>query len=179
MSNHRLFIAIRPPEELCDVLLDTMEGVDGVRWQEFDNLHLTLRFVGEVDGHQADDLAAALAQLSFAPFPVTIHGVGAFDKGAHMHAVWARIVPSEPLARLQAAVERLCQRIGLPAETRKFVPHITLGRLNRSSGDITPWLARHDALSPGTFTAEAISLYESHLDPGGVRYEEIGRFPAR
>ena len=179
MSLHRLFIAIRPPERVCDLLLDTMEGVDGVRWQDFDNLHLTLRFVGEVSGHQADDLATALQQVSFSSFPITIAGVGHFEKGAHMHAAWARIAPSRQLATLQARIEHICQTLGLAPETRKYVPHITLARLNRSSADMAPWLARHALLAPGTFEADAISLYESHLDPGGARYQEIGRFPAR
>src|SRR5690349_7287075 len=92
---HRLFIAIRPPDEVCDLLLDTMEGLEGARWVDEANLHLTLRFVGEVERPVANDLAAALAKIAAPRFALIADGVGHFDKrnryGARPRALWARV----------------------------------------------------------------------------------------
>ena len=65
---HRLFVAIRPPEPVLDLLIDTMEGLPSLRWQHEDQLHLTLRFIGEVERPLAEDLAAALSSLHFERF---------------------------------------------------------------------------------------------------------------
>ena len=174
---HRLFIALTPPEDVCDQLLDTMEGIEGARWQDADNLHLTLRFVGEVERPQAEDLATALTGLTFAPFPVRLRGVGHFETKGRPHAVWADVEPSPALVALHKRVEQACRRAGLDPETRKYVPHVTLARLNRGSGPIAPWLARQGALSAGPWTAEQFTLYESFLRPDGPIYEVVERFP--
>ena len=109
---HRLFVALRPPEDIRDALIDTMEGIDGARWQFDEQLHLTLRFAGEVDARTADDLANALSQVSMEPFALAIRGVGTFDKKGRVTSLWAGVAPCEPLAILQRRIERACQRGG-------------------------------------------------------------------
>ena len=89
MSHRRLFVALRLPESVCDALLDTMEGVAGARWQDADNLHITLRFVGEIDRHQADDVISALECVPMRPFPLAIDGVGHFDGAKRAKAILA------------------------------------------------------------------------------------------
>ena len=177
MSLHRLFIALRPPAAICDALLDPMEALAGARWQDYDNLHLTLRFAGEVSRHTADDLALALSRVEVRPFPLAIRGVGYFEKKGMANAIWAQVAASAELAALQERVEHACRSAGLAAETRKFVPHITLARLNRSSAPIAPWLARHAQLAPGPWQVDALGLYESRLTPSGPVYTQIAQFP--
>src|SRR5918993_3922313 len=142
---HRLFIGIRPPEAVRDKLLDTMEALEGARWIADDNLHLTLRFVGEVERPAANDLAEALNAIVWPRFELRVEGTGAFDRSrrhhSYPHAVWARVPLTEPLEGLRQKVERACEIAGLGRETRRFTPHITLARLNRSSGPIGGWLA--------------------------------------
>jgi 2'-5' RNA ligase len=175
---HRLFVAIRPPEEVRDLLLDTMEGLAGLRWQEDEQLHLTLRFVGEVERPLAEDLAAALASLRFAPFAVRIAGVGRFDH-RRRGALWAGVEPRAPLAALAAKVERVCVGVGLPPEQRAFHPHVTLARWGRGAGaSLDPFLARHAALRSDAFTIEAVTLYESRLGRDGAHYEAVADYPA-
>jgi 2'-5' RNA ligase len=173
---HRLFIGIRPPESVGDLLVDAMEGIEGARWQDEANLHLTLRFIGEVGRPVANDLATALERISAAPFTVRIEGVGHFERKGRPHALWARIVPSEPLESLRQKVERAGESVGFERETRKFTPHITLARLNRTSGPIGAWLA-----SFGDMRAEweigGFTLYESHLGHTGAHYEAIAEYP--
>ncbi len=170
---HRLFVAIRPPESVRDLLLDTMEGAPELRWQDDDQLHLTLRFVGEVERPMAEDLAAALGRIRFAPFVLRIAGVGRFDQ-RQRGALWAGVEPREPLAALAAKVERVCVGVGLPPERRAYHPHITLARWGRGQGaSLDPWLTAHASLRSDAFTVDAFTLYLSRLGQGGATYEPI------
>lgn len=177
MPQRRLFVAVRPPENICEALLDTMEGVPGARWQDAENLHITLRFIGEVDRHMFDDVMAALESVPFSPLSLRISGVGHFQGKRRASAIWARIVPDKPMSDLQHSTEMACRRAGLHAETRKFIPHITLARLNASSAPIGEWLSQHGDISLGPWSITGFSLFESNLTPQGAIYEEIARFP--
>lgn len=170
---HRLFVALRPPPAVRDALLDTMEGLEGARWQSDDQLHLTLRFAGEIEGPQAEDLADALGRVAARPFELTVRGVGHFEKKGAAHTLWAGVAPSEDLAVLQRRVERACRGAGRAPETRKFAPHITLARLNRSTAPIGGWLARHALLDAGSWRIESFGLYLSRLTPAGSEYEPV------
>ena len=180
---HRLFIAIRPPDTVRDALVDTMEGIDGARWVDEDNLHLTLRFVGEVERPAANDLAAALERISAAPFTLTVDGVGHFDRrtrfGTSTRALWAKVPHTGLLSELRMKVERACEDAGLGRETRRFTPHITLARLNRSSGPIGGWLSSFGDLRAGPWDVTEFVLYESHLGRTGSFYEPVTAFALR
>src|SRR3954466_9900883 len=107
---HRLFVAIRPPEAVRDLLIDAMDDSPDFRWQDEEQLHLTLRFVGEVDRPIGEDLAAALGRIHAQPFAIRIAGVGRFEQ-RNSGALWAAIEPMEPVAALAAKVERACQSV--------------------------------------------------------------------
>ena len=173
---HRLFVAIRPPEPVRENLLDTMEGLEGARWQEEEKLHLTLRFVGEVSTAVANELAEALARVAVPPFSLRVAGVGHFERKGRPHAIWARIAADPGLEALRQKVERACASAGLEREARRFTPHITLARLNRSGGDPGPWLARWGDLSAGPWAVDGFGLWESHLGTGGSHYDEAVRY---
>ena len=180
---HRLFIGIRPPAPVREALVDTMEALDGARWVDEDNLHLTLRFVGEVERPAANDLAEALGRIDAARFELHVAGVGAFDRTARhsswAHAVWARVQPVDPLERLRQKIERACDISGLGRETRRFTPHITLARLNRSAGAIGDWLATWGDLAAGPWAVEEFVLFESHLAHTGAVYDEVVLYPLK
>ena len=175
---HRLFFGIRPSAHIRDALLDTMDGVDNARWQDDDQLHLTLRYIGEVDAHMADDLADAAQSVPFAPFDLSIDGCGVFERKGHARTLYAEIAPSAPLAGLQRRLERLCQRRGIEPEQRKFHPHITLARLNTATGPLTDYLQAHSGLSLGPWRVEHYILYESHLRDQGSLYEPVVTYSA-
>ncbi|MBH5322243.1 RNA 2',3'-cyclic phosphodiesterase [Aurantiacibacter sediminis] len=176
MSSCRLFVALRPPEEVCDTLLDTMEGVTGARWQDADNLHITLRFIGEVDRHQFADVVTALESVPFRPFNLRIAGVGHFEGKHRPKAIWARVEQSDALGDLQHSVEMACRRAALPPVSRKFIPHVTVARLNSGSAPIAGWIAQHSDLAMGPWRAQKFALYESNLTPQGAIYEQIETF---
>jgi 2'-5' RNA ligase len=176
----RLFVALRPPPAIRDLLSDVMDGVPQARWQDDDQLHLTLRFIGEVDRPVAEDVAAALGQVH-APAPVVrISGVGVFDHRGRVDTLWADVSPQDALAHLHRKVDQACVRVGLPPDSRAYRPHVTLARLPRSAGaapEIEGWRAVHAGLSSAPFAMEHILLYQSHLGHGGASYEPVMRWP--
>ena len=177
---HRLFVALRPPPPIRAQLGAVMGGVPGARWQDDEQLHLTLRFIGEIDGRVAEDVALALGQVHAPPIEIALAGVGAFDKNGRVDALWAGVTPHEALAALHRKVDHALVRVGLAPEGRTYLPHITLARLSRSMGmgiEIERWRADHVALTSAPFTVGHVYLYASTLGSGGARYEAIERWP--
>jgi 2'-5' RNA ligase len=176
---HRLFVAIRPPEPIRDLLVDAMDGGADFRWQDDLQLHLTLRFVGEVERPVAEDLVGALGRVRAAPFAVKIKGVGRFDQRSS-GALWAGVEPKEPLAALAAKVERACQSVGLEPERRAFHPHITLARWKgRRSREAEVFVAGRRALASEPFAVDEFILFESQLSRHGAHYEAVETYPLR
>lgn len=176
---NRLFIALRPPPDIRLVLLDAMGGVPGARWQEDAQLHCTVRFVGEVDRPQAEDLAAALAAIHSEAPRVQIAGVGRFEHKGRTDTLWAKLGPVESLRHLARKVEQACLRAGLPPERRAYHPHVTLARLARSAGaspEIEEWLAARAGLATSVFAMPHLILYQSYLGRGGASYEPVARW---
>ena len=174
---HRLFVAIRPPEPIRDLLIDAMDDSPDFRWQEDAQLHLTLRFIGEVDRPVAEDLAGALSRVRSERFTAHISGVGRFERRGS-GALWAGVEPRAPLAALAAKVERACQSAGLEPETRAFHPHLTLARWKgRRTREVQDFLERRSGLASPPFAVDAFALFESHLSRHGAHYEEVARYP--
>jgi 2'-5' RNA ligase len=174
---HRLFVAIRPPEEVRDLLIDAMDDRPELRWVSDDNLHLTLRFIGEVERPLADDVAAALAGVHFSSFELRVAGVGTFEQ-RNGGALWAGGDPRGDVAALAARIERACQSAGLPPERRAFHPHITLARWNRRSAAAAEALIeRNRALASPPFAVTSFTLYESRLSRHGAHYEAVASYP--
>lgn len=176
---HRLFAAIRPPAPVLARLLALEGGVAGARWQDDGQLHLTLRFFGEIAPRQAEDLVAALEGVTSPPFALALRGIGHFESKGRVHTLWAGIAPSDALLALQRRVETAARRAGLPAEPRTYAPHITLARLNSASGPMLPFLQGHAALASEPWPVEAFDLVESTLTPQGAEYETVRRYRLR
>ncbi len=177
--SHRLFIGLRPPQSVRDVLLSAMDGIEMARWQSDAQLHVTLRFLGEMARPDANELAEALGHIRLAPFAVEVEGVGHFERKLAAKAVWARIKPSVALDTLKKKIDRVCRALGIEDDHRKFMAHITLARLNSSSGPIGHFLARHADLHSPAFMADRFILFESRMGQGGSHYEAIADYPLR
>ena len=174
---HRLFVAIQPPELIRDLLIDAMDNNPDLRWQDDEQLHLTLRFLGDVERPVANDLADALAQVRAPSFAVHVAGVGRFEQRSS-GSLWAGIEPKAPLAALAAKVERVCQQVGLKPERRAFFPHVTLARWKgRRSREVADFLERCRGLSSGPFDVTEFVLFESRLSRHGPHYEPVARYP--
>lgn len=176
---HRLFIAFRPPPAIIILLMDMMEGVPAARLQSETQIHLTLRYIGEVNRPVAEDIALALANFSFAAFPISLSGVGSFDRKHQSRPLWAGLAPTAPLVDLHRKLDRVLMGVGLPPEGRAYEPHITLARFGRDKASTSPWLIEHGGLASAPFLLDHVALYESHLTQGGASYEEMTRVEAR
>ena len=175
---HRLFVALRPPRAIRERLLGLMGGVPGARWQDDDQLHITLRFIGEVETRMAEDVAAMLGSVRAAALELRLAGCGVFDdRRGRPNALWAGIAPREPLAALHRKIDQAVVRTGLEPERRAYLPHITLARMSGSTGPVDRWLAEHAALASAPFAIDAMILYESRLGAGGASYEPVARYP--
>jgi 2'-5' RNA ligase len=174
---HRLFVAIRPPESIRDLLIDAMDDSPELRWVGDEQLHLTLRFIGEVERPLANDIADALSRILFPRFDLRISGVGRFEQ-RNGGALWAGVDPKAPVADLAAKVDRACVQAGIEPERRAFHPHITLARWNRAGREAAAdFERRHSDLSSSQFAVDEFILFESHLSRHGPHYEPAGAYP--
>jgi 2'-5' RNA ligase len=156
-----------------------MGGVGAARWQDDAQLHLTIRYIGEVDRRMAEEVAVALGHVHGGAAEVAISGVGAFERRGHVDALWAGVTPHDALTALHRKVDHALVRIGLPAEARAYLPHITLARLPRSAApqEIAVWQAREAALASDVFRCDHLILFESTLGSEGAAYETVARWP--
>jgi 2'-5' RNA ligase len=173
---HRLFVAIRPPAPVRARLLDLMGGIAGARWRTEEQIHLTLRFIGEVDRHMASDVDAALGAVRHPPFALALSGLGGFDRRGEPATLWAGVTPHEPLRALHRKIDQALVRAGLEPERRAYLPHITLARLARGAGPIAPLIEGHGGLSGPEFEVGDFRLYESRLTPEGPLYSALALY---
>lgn len=167
----RLFTGLEIPSDIGFALSLKRGGLTGARWIDPENYHITLRFIGDVDGHVADDVADSLDRLSHSlQFPVRLTHLGSFG-GDKPRALYAGVEPSETLTRLQAAQERMLQKTGLAPEGRKFVPHVTLARLRgTSAGELARFMAEAARFEPLSFVPARFVLFSSRDSVGGGPY---------
>lgn len=159
----RLFAALELPDDVAEPLMALQKGVPGAAWRPRENLHLTLRFFGELAEPTADDLDAELASIAdlSAPFEVQLKGAGAFG-GAEPHALWIGVGASAALAKLAADCERAARRVRLKPEPRKFSPHVTLAYLSGADLDrVQAFEAGLSLFASRPFRVERFGLYSS------------------
>lgn len=170
----RLFVGLALPEAQRQRLSLISHGVKGARWLAPENLHITLRFIGEVTEPEAESLAQALHTVRAEPFTVTIAELGTF--GNPPHSIWAGVQdePSGALAALHANVESTLVREGLEPEHRKYTPHVTLARCRKAAiSRIAMFLEGSGQVALEPFNVTGFTLFQSHLLPEGAQYEPI------
>ncbi len=168
----RLFVGIEFPPELKLRLSLLCTGVAGARWVDPGNLHLTLRFIGEIDEAQAADVDAALARLKARPFTLQLAGTGVFG-GNRPHALWVGVERDPRLLQLRDRIEQALIRAGLEPEPRRFAPHVTLARLREPVLDqLGHFLATHAQFRADPLPVEHFSLIASFPSKAGSVYED-------
>jgi RNA 2',3'-cyclic 3'-phosphodiesterase len=170
----RLFVAIRPPAPVRDALTAIQDGVECARWQDDDQLHLTLRYIGDVDGRTAADVAELLESITARRFEIALAGCGSFDKRGRIDTLWAGVTPQAPLAALHHKIDHALVRLGLPPERRAYRPHITIAR--GRMGPLDSFMVRHGGLTGAPFAVDHFTLYESIKGDKGSVYIEAARY---
>ena len=174
----RLFVAIPLPETVRTQLTLLQSGLQGARWLKPENIHLTLRFIGEVRNDVASDIDMALSEITAPAFELALEGVNSFSRGKHPHALWVGVAKSDPLMHLQAKIESTLVRAGLEAEARNFSPHITIARLKEMRPNrVEVWAAEHGAFHTAPFQADRFALFSSFLKSDGAVYIEEASYP--
>ncbi len=174
----RLFIALSLPDHLRSRLCGLCSGLPGARWVAPESLHLTLRFIGEVDGREAEDIDAALSGVRCPRFPLALSGVGEFGDERRLRSVWVGVEANEILERLQAKVEQAVRRAGQPPEKRKFKPHVTLARFKSHPGArLEHYFAERSLFRCEPFQVTDFTLYSSYLSHEGAIYSPEAVYP--
>ncbi len=173
----RLFVAVPVPQVVAQSIMLIQGGVPGARWQTKEQLHLTLRFIGEVDGRDAAMLDDVLASIQAPAFSLQLHGVGQFGN-KQPHTLWVGLRKSEALEHLQRKVDNAIRRVGQPQDAHKFTPHMTVGRLrNPDGGKLIEWLTHNALYTSAEFRVDAFHLYSSRLTSDGSVYAVEREFP--
>ena len=173
----RLFTAIEIPRDAALSLSFLRGGLPSARWIDVENYHITLRFIGDVEARFADEMVAALDRIERAPFPLTLDGVGAFGS-KKPHSVYAAVRVSPQLEALQGDIDRVCRRLGMPADARRFVPHVTLARLRQPKiADVAHYLACNGNFRTPAFPVGRFVLLSSRDSVGGGPYVREEGFP--
>ena len=166
----RLFTALEIPADAALSLSLLRGGLPGARWIDVENYHITLRFIGDVDAPTADEILGALDRVHREAFPVELTGIGAFGS-KKPHSIWAGVRPSSALNALQGEIERICQRLGLSPDPRKFIPHVTLARLRGARSDeVADYLAGRGNFAALPFEATRFVVMSSRDSVGGGPY---------
>lgn len=170
----RLFVGLDLPESIKTALLASMGGVANARWQTVEQLHLTLRFIGEVDRHTAADIAAALGRVKLRPFLAELGEPGLFDHRGRIDTLWVGVRPLEAMERLAKSVNAALTSVGLPTESRAFLPHITVAR-GRGMIGATMWPP--SPIPRLTWPVDQFALFESRMGKDGSYYTILARWP--
>ncbi len=173
----RLFTGVEIPREVADSLALLRGGLPGARWIDPENYHLTLRFIGDVDDVIAHEIGELLGRVRRRGFEIVLNGLDQFG-GRKPRAVFAAANGSSALLELQAEHERLLQRMGLPPESRKYTPHVTLARLrDASTRAVAEYLASHGYFRSPAFAIPRFVLFSSRASTGGGPYVVEAAYP--
>ena len=176
----RLFVALPLPTDQCQRLRALCGGVRDARWTEEANLHMTLQFIGEVPEPEVDEITAALSSVEAESFDLTLSGVGHFGSHRKIRSLWAGIISSPALYRLQKRIENVLIRKGIAPDTRKFSPHITLARLKYARPlHVRDWLEVNSYFRGPSFKVDSFTLFHSYRGHTGAIYSPLENFLLR
>jgi 2'-5' RNA ligase len=169
----RLFVGLSLPSDVRQRLAAMSGGVPGARWEPEENFHLTLRFIGEVEHGQADDVHGELSKLHMPGFEIILSAIDWFGSGDNARVLYVGVDKNEMLQRLQNKVENAVQRAGLPPETRKWRPHVTLARLRDTPPQrLAAFREAYNLFRAGPIPVREFALFSSHPGKGNAVYHE-------
>ncbi|MDH3240014.1 MAG: RNA 2',3'-cyclic phosphodiesterase [Alphaproteobacteria bacterium] len=174
----RLFVGLELPETVRARLYGLGGGVPGARWIEPENMHMTLRFIGNVNDDSIADIDGALARIRAPAFDLEIAGLGEFSRGRRPAMIWAGVRPVPGLMDLERRIEAAVVKAGFPPDGRRFTPHITLARLKGGApGRVRSFVAEHSLLRIDPFPVTRFTLFSSHLGRKGASYRAEADYP--
>ncbi len=174
----RLFTGLSIPESLVPRIENLQRGLPEARWSDPYNFHITLTFIGEVEEPQAEAVDFELSRIDFESFAISLSGLGFFERGHQPHAVWVAVEDNPALTALKSRVDAALDRAGVEYEHRKYVPHLTVGRVRQTPPEkIGPWLEQNNLFAAPSVDVPAFHLYQSHIGGQGAKYEIVASYP--
>lgn len=180
----RCFVAIELPDDALrriTALQRRHATLDrAVRWSRPEQMHLTLKFLGEVPDADVPRVceAVATATAKHSPFPLAVRGCGCFPPGGSARILWVGIdEPTGALARLQTGCEQALADLGYPPEGRAFTAHVTVARVRdpRASREVRAAATAEAAFDAGEPSVREVVVFESRLAPAGAQYVAVAR----
>lgn len=166
-----LFVAVAVPAAIAERLAALGGGVPGARWIPAGSMHVTLRYLGELDDSLADEVSTALAGTNHTAFSLKASGVGYFARRNDPRLLYAGVHPHHDLMELNRRMERLLHRLRIPSDGRKYHPHITLARLKGASSErIGRFVEANSLFASPPFEVGSFALFESHRSVSGSVY---------
>jgi len=171
---HRLFVAIDLPDEAKNALGTLCSGVAGAKWVKREQMHLTLRFIGDADDAQFEAIKHELQSVKSAPFDMWLEGVGQFPAKGKPRVLWVGVKAPPVLAELQRQVSSTLNGLNLPPGDHPFSPHITLARLKTppAAESVRQYFGKQASFKTETFPVQGFILFSSQLTPGGSIYRK-------
>jgi 2'-5' RNA ligase len=177
---YRLFVAVDLSENASEAICRICTGIQGVRWIDGAQLHLTLRFIGDADDSLFDRIRKELAGATAASFPLVLRGVGYFPPRRDPRVLWVGVERSDDLLCLQRRVEEALEKCGLEPESREFSPHITLARLKGMPlSGVTSFLEKNRLFMTPPIQISEFHLYSSTLTPRGAIHRREVSYPLK
>jgi RNA 2',3'-cyclic 3'-phosphodiesterase len=174
----RLFVAIDLPPVLKEQLIRFGGGIPGAHWLEPPQLHLTLKFVGQVDGGVFRDVIETLHEVEASSFELTLKGIGHFPPRKKPEQIWVGIKQSDQLLILHNRIESSLARLGLPREGRKFAPHVTLAHMKGAKeARVAAFIAEYNLFESDPFPVTEFHLFSSVLASQGAQHEIEATYP--
>ena len=175
----RLFVAIEISDPVKDVLSRLQTGLKGAKWVSRENLHLTIRFLGDVSENEVEDIDAALREIRYKPFSLEFQGLDVFSSGERVRSLWIGISSKVEIAYLKKRVDGTLFRVGVRPDTRKYVPHVTLARLRGRQQKLSHYFETVDPQTRVSVDVKALTLFSSYLGRKGAVYSPVFRYPLR
>jgi 2'-5' RNA ligase len=174
----RLFVAIALPAAVKERITMLAGGVPGAKWIDRENMHLTLRFIGEVPEDRLADIHHGLSRVRQPSFAVSLAGIGYFKQGRNPTVLWVGVERNEALQQLHDKIELALQREGFEADPRRYSPHITLARLQRApEARVAAFVAEHNLFRLPPFAVDRFTLFSSFLSSSGAIYTAEAEYP--
>lgn len=175
----RFFVGLDLPDALKASVAELQLGLPNARWMGADGLHLTLAFIGEVEGAALRRIVDALAGVQTSPLSISLNGLGHFPPRGPLRVLWTGASPACALGSLSRGVARALADAGFPTERRKFAPHVTVARFRHPPPPhaLQAWLQAHSLFRTSAVPVASFRLFSSRLRPSGARYTIEAEFP--
>lgn len=174
----RLFVAVDLPEQLKERLAGICQGVQGARWIRDGQFHITLCFLGQLEGPAARQVLEGLAAVRCDPFTLCLSGIGHFPPRRTPKLLWMGVDPQDELRLLQGRVNSRLKRLGLPGESRRYAPHVTLARLTRPAmAPLLQFMGDHAGFESESFAVTDFQLFSSVLGRSGATHRVEASYP--